>query len=235
MSTSEPAARTPDRRPRRRPGRRAAFAAAALLAVVLVAVVAGYGLWASSDGGGFPARQATGEEVAELRQDGPPATLADFEGMESLRAVFNGDRGRPRIVLLLSTTCITCLKGASWVQQELAEHPDADVAVYAVWLPMLPSDDRAEWDGRILNDPRVTHLWDEEQASGRWFAQQGYGRGTSRGSPIQLPVQWDAFFVYGGDSSWPAGGKPSHLAGWGRPILAETRAFEEATAPLLRR
>jgi hypothetical protein len=56
--------------------------------------------------------------------------------------------------------------------------------VYANWFWILLGDDRVEWDGQILNDPRVTHLWDAERVTGRWFAARGCGN---------IPVQRDAF------------------------------------------
>lgn len=30
---------------------------------------------------------------------------------------------------------------------------------------MLPTDRRSEWDDHLLNDPRVTHLWNEDKVS----------------------------------------------------------------------
>lgn len=101
----------------------------------------------------------------------------------------------------------------------------AAVHVYAVWLPVLATDDRVEWDDRILTDLRVTHLWDETQASGRWFATHGYGGG--------LAVQWDALFGYGPGARWGSEDTPSELRGWGRPIVAHADALADALRPLL--
>ncbi|MPZ62163.1 MAG: hypothetical protein GEU93_12885 [Propionibacteriales bacterium] len=201
--------------------------AAGALAIAGMAGLIGYGVGgagsgptsASSDGtakSGLPgddlsARPATAEERKLLRNAGPAATLSYLSGLGQLQRLFDEKAGTPRVIALLSPTCVTCLRGADWLQDELARHPDADVQVYAVWLPVLPSDERTEWDGRILNDTRVVHMWDEDRVTGRWFAEHGYGK---------LPVQWDALFLYGSNSVWSNNDVPQGLVGWGRPIIA---------------
>jgi hypothetical protein len=93
-------------------------------------------------------------------------------------------------------------------QEILQTNPDTDFAVYTVWLPMLPTDARARWDDHILNDARVTHLWDEGQVVGRWLADHGLGEG---------PVSWDAYLLFGPDGRW--GDLPPDPVGRGRPVI----------------
>ncbi len=83
---------------------------------------------------------------------------------------------------------------------------------------------REEWDGRILPDPRVAHIWDDDVDSGRWFAEEGFGG---------APLLWDALLVYGPDSYWEAGDKPSDLLVWDWPMIAHTSAFGQELRPLL--
>ena len=176
---------------------------------------------------GAPARPATEEELAELRTECDAEALSSLVGVDGLRSMFNDDVGSPRVVALLSPTCITCLRGAAWLQAELADNPNADVRVYAVWMPVLASDGRTEWEGRILSDPRVTHSWDQELDTGFWFADEGFGfAGT---------VLWDALLVYGPDARWEAGGGPSDPLVWDYPIITGTDAFAEVLRPLLTR
>lgn len=179
-----------------------------------------------ADASDLSIRAPTDQERELLQNEGPAARIAEFASIENLRDSFNERAGVARLILLLSPTCVTCLRGASWIQQELAKYPTANIHVYAIWFPMLPGDGRAKWDGRILNDPRVTHLWDEQQVTGRWLAQRGYG---------DLPVQWDTAFLYSPYSRWDGDDKPSHLVIWRRPIIAYTTELAERMRPFLDR
>ncbi|MGH8932524.1 MAG: hypothetical protein ACRDZO_18345 [Egibacteraceae bacterium] len=93
-------------------------------------------------------------------------------------------------------------------QEILQAHPEAELAVYTIWLPMLPTDSRARWDDHVLNDPRVTHLWDEERVVGRWLADHGLG---------DAPVTWDAYLLFGPDGRWED--TPPDPAGAGAPVI----------------
>ncbi len=177
-----------------------------------------------ADAADDPARSATEQEREALRSDGTAAGMSDLTDMGQLQTLFDQQAGSPRVIALLSPTCVTCLRGANWLQEELSQHPAADVQVYAIWFSVLPTDERVQWDDRILVDPRVTHLWDQEQLAGRWFADHGYG---------DLPVQWDAVFVYGPEAHWEVGNEPSSLIAWDRPIIAHAGKLAEALRPLL--
>lgn len=173
-----------------------------------------------------PARPATDAEREALRADGRAAGMSELTEMGQLRSLFDERAGTTRLVALLSPTCVTCLRGANWLQKQLATHPDADVHVYAIWFRVLPSDERVEWDDRILTDARVTHLWDDAQLAGRWYAERGYG---------DLPVQWDALFVYRPEAQWRGNDEPSNLVIWHRPIIAYADELSEKLQPLLDR
>ncbi|MDQ2676623.1 MAG: hypothetical protein M3Y34_07415 [Actinomycetota bacterium] len=78
----------------------------------------------------------------------------------------------------------------------LDRHPTADLKVYVVWLPMLSTDARSRWrfTGHTIDDPRVTHFWDERRVVGRWLAEQaGWDDGD---------VMWDVYFLYGAEAEW---------------------------------
>lgn len=94
---------------------------------------------------------------------------------------------------------------------DLLSSTAADVKVYAVWLPVLRSDGREEWDPGTMPDSRVEHFWDEDRLVGNWFLHAVTRRTTDR-------VEWDAFFLYGRDARW--GMDPPPLVRWGRTILA---------------
>ena len=106
--------------------------------------------------------------------------------------------------------------------QVLAQNPSTKLRVYAVWLPMLRSDAREEWNGTTMPDPRVMHFWDGETAIGQWFAEQVEGyRGIS----------WDAYYVYGPDATWED--IPSSLVASGGTIYAERETLRTQLNALL--
>jgi hypothetical protein len=119
-----------------------------------------------------------------------------------------------------------CLLGASWARQHILNaHPDANVTVFAIWMPMLSGDARSEWDSNVLNDRRVVSLWDPDRLAGLWFAEHGTGNLGGPGYPV-----WDAFFAFGksGDDI----GTP--LAS-GSTIIDNTGTLEQRFVPLLER
>lgn len=84
-------------------------------------------------------------------------------GVDSLSTCFNEDEGTVRMLLLLSPTCSLCLQGASEIEDMvLKKINEADVRVYAVWLPILKTDsaDRVAHAMGRLPDSRVRHFWD---------------------------------------------------------------------------
>jgi hypothetical protein len=90
-----------------------------------------------------------------------------------------------------------------------------------VWLPVLPTDSRSEWDAHLVNDRRVINLWDPNRAVGRWLADFRHARIRYAGG-----VVWDAFLLFGREARWT--GKLSPPLAYGSPVI-ETRARLEAT------
>jgi len=110
------------------------------------------------------------------------------------------------------------------VQSEILEpHPEAELAVYAVWFNMLPADDYSEWDDSLLTDDRVIHFWDQPKEVGRWYAQQDV-------YPVG-PVAYDIYFLYGPEAEWEEIPKP--LLSLGSTILGQKTRLSEVIAPLL--
>jgi hypothetical protein len=106
--------------------------------------------------------------------------------------------------------------------QILAEQPSARLRVYAVWLPMLWTDNRRWWNGTNMPDRRVTHYWDGDRKVGQWFASQVDG---------YEGVSWDSYYLYGPAATWDA--VPSPLAGSGGTIHAEGNTLEAQIRALL--
>jgi hypothetical protein len=121
-----------------------------------------------------------------------------------------------------------CLVGASWVSQHiLRAHPNAKLKVIAIWLPMLGGDSRSSWSSRILDDPRVTSLWDGDRLAGNWFADEHTGGLSTPGS-----IVWDAYLAYGADARWQQ--SPTDPIVAGSDIIANTDGLEKQFVPLLR-
>ena len=86
-------------------------------------------------------------------------------------------------------------------------------------MPILPTDERSQWDEELLNDPRVTHFWDEERAAGEWFANP-----DNLGIEYPGQVMWDAFLLFGRDAHWDAA--PSNLLASGWTVIGNTEQLE---------
>ncbi len=114
------------------------------------------------------------------------------------------------------------MAGASWVQQHILEaNPALDLQVYAIWVPILPTDKRSRWDDDLLNDPRVTHLWDQGSAVGGWFADP-----ATLGLRYPGLVMYDAFLLFGREARWDD--VPSNLLASGWTVIGTTDELEAA-------
>ena len=119
--------------------------------------------------------------------------------------------------------------GASWLRTHVLDaHPNAKLAVLAVWLPMLAGDSRSAWDNNVLDDPRVREFWDGERISGSWFADKQLGGLGRPGS-----IVWDAYYAFPANSTWTT--EPTNLVAAGSDIIDNTSHLDEQFIPLLRR
>jgi hypothetical protein len=150
-------------------------------------------------------------------------SLKEIQSVETLRAQFNREAGKTRLILLLSPTLEKCQAGASWVQtQLLKDYPSEQLNVYVVWLQMYPSVSREKWDETLMSDPRVKHFWDGELDVARWFAKQVDG---------YEGVSWDTYYLYGPEAVWKT--IPAPLASSGGPIYPERDKLRTAVGTLL--
>jgi hypothetical protein len=109
------------------------------------------------------------------------------------------------------------------VQEQILErYPDADVRVYAVWLPVLPTDERFEV-ADLMVDARVSHYWDGERRVSDAF-----------GDAVGLPegaLLWDAFLVFPPDAAWEEA--PPEPVARGAPVVDELPSLQRALGPYL--
>lgn len=105
------------------------------------------------------------------------------------------------------------------VQEEVLETiEDAALEVFAVWMPVLRSDDLAagqKASSELLVDPRVHHYWDADLALGSAYASVlGLEHGT---------MAWDAYLLYGRDASWSVDVRaPPEPDDWMHQLRGET-------------
>ena len=72
-----------------------------------------------------------------------------------------------------------------------------DLAVFAVWMPVLESDNAEEGKKAelLIPDPRVIHYWDPDNSLGKLYGRQ-----------LTLPrgrqMAWDIYFVYATGVRW---------------------------------
>lgn len=98
--------------------------------------------------------------------------------------------------------------------------------VYAVWTPALPTDERSAWDAGLLDDGRVTSLWDRDLAVSTWAAETA-GLGVE---PLG-PVVYDAFVLFAPDARWDS--VPTGRLAAGLPILGESSKLATAIEQLV--
>jgi hypothetical protein len=121
--------------------------------------------------------------------------------LDPLRARFNQDIGKVRLIVLVDPTCPPCRWGASEIEKQVLETiPSKQLAVYVVWLPVLNFQDEAtlqrngQKESSRVSDSRATHYIDPNGFAGKQY------------SPIlNIPYHgpaWDVYLAFGADVRW---------------------------------
>lgn len=112
--------------------------------------------------------------------------------------------------------------------------PDAALRVYAIFFEIVAGDKGAKYEvdpRELLDDPRVTHFWDERRLSGRWFDENVTGLGKRTGEEGR--IEWDTFILYDEKVEWTD--EPPRTVSWGRPVIQEkNRLLRDLEATLAR-
>lgn len=67
-----------------------------------------------------------------------------------------------------------------------------NLTVYVVWEPMLGGKRGDALEAmRLIDDPRVTHYWNDEFLAGEHFRAANYGR-----------IAWDIYYLFGPEAVW---------------------------------
>ena len=139
-------------------------------------------------------------------QDPTLPTLRDA-AIDEFKAAFAGAAGRPRYVLALSPTCSDCRGGIETFGKAIAEHPNADVRVIVVWLPVLASDIGPPGDSvrRLLRDPRVVEFWDPDHRVSARMIDRAMRLARSKGEQPDFDedtLAWDVAMFFPANASW---------------------------------
>lgn len=128
------------------------------------------------------------------------------------------------------------MRGASALDQLLAEFPEAHLRVLVVWEPVLKSDIAAPLTRvlGLLDDRRVTQYWDPGRVISADFVRSVNEAPARYGREEDLPpgfVAWDVVAVFSNSAQWdrdlPA---PVHYDG---PVVHVIDATRKAIADAL--
>ena len=107
--------------------------------------------------------------------------------------------------------------------QILERYRGAKLRVYVIWTVKLIFDSRDQWHGGGLIDPRVIHLWDQQDVLGDWFVAH---------LPDYQGSDWDAYLLFGPAATWTA--QPPPLISSGSSVIDTKDALASGIAPLLK-
>ncbi len=109
------------------------------------------------------------------------------------------------------------------MHQEVLKQVDSDdLSVFAVWMPVLGSDNAAAARGAesLLPDDRVTHYWDDDNSLGKL-----YGRLLTL--PRGRQLAWDVYFLYAPGISWEE--EPPRPTRWMHQLGGDERQLNGET------
>ncbi len=129
----------------------------------------------------------------------------DLNEFEDLQEAFNQDKGKVRLVALLSASCGYCVKGYRYMRKILEEIPDERLRMYVVWEPMLSGDTRAlseKMSSKGTDSRMVYQAWDPDHITGKkWTAMMSKEKEEEWNEGATGPA-WDVYFLYKGDAQW---------------------------------
>lgn len=106
-------------------------------------------------------------------------------------------------------------------EQILERYPEADLAVYLVWLPVLPSDERFGV-ADVLVDERVRQFWDDDR-----LVSDEVGRLTGADEGLA----WDVYLLFGPEATW--GRRLPAPLGRGAPVVVQIESLATLLRPYL--
>jgi hypothetical protein len=166
-----------------------------------------------------------GESPSSQVSEDADAPVVELHGsLQLLQQQFNRDRGNLRAIALFSPTCSGCVYGARAVKQEIVDAGgNANVRVYFVWMPMLPTDDKpaALKMARSLTAEHAFHFYDAERLVGIRFVEDHFDAHMKKAlsalaadhplrerlashtaAPAKERPLWDALLMFSPEAQW---------------------------------
>jgi hypothetical protein len=111
-----------------------------------------------------------------------------------VKAAFNADAGKVRVVMVVSPTCGACIEGASEVSQQVAQiNQGKAVPLYVLWVPRRGGREKDVPSAtRVIADASAHEYWDGGDLLGADYKQVLGWRGNA----------WDVYMVYGPKAQW---------------------------------
>lgn len=163
--------------------------------------------------------------------DHPVATkIETLEENLDLRIRFELYGKTPRVILLLSPTCESCLEAADFIQKEILDkNKNSEIYVFIVWYPALPEESRDKWSDQILTDRRAIHWWDENGLIREFFEKELPSQTEDKTAGDNNTI--DRYYIYDVDAEWIAGQPPTNLLTSGRGILQHQEEIIKTLEP----
>lgn len=115
-----------------------------------------------------------------------------------LKAQFNADRGKVRLLFIIDPNCATCLRGLADIDRDLLGKLPANAAAYMVHLPVVGGTPKhVPGAAGLVNEAELRHYWDAKGGVGKQFTKLLSLR--SKGEPA---LAWDVCFAFGPDATW---------------------------------
>lgn len=160
-------------------------------------------------------------EATEARDQTPRELTVLGDDLSPVRAAFNAQADRWRVVSLVSPTCSECVYGAEAVRKEIVDrYPAAKVSAVSIWIPMIATDNEqaARRSATIFPTDRGPQFYDAQQRVGWAYARHTFA-GFIRRARESLPQghhleeafadreqserpQWDLYMLYAPGVRW---------------------------------
>jgi hypothetical protein len=132
----------------------------------------------------------------------PPLVVLD--DVEALKAEFNREAEKTRVIILLSASCPYCLKGASTIERILTKYRERPLVVFNVWQPILATDWGKPGTGALhrLSDVRVRQFWDADHIVAKLLERSSQGRELQPSCCFERDIWWDLMAVFPPGGAW---------------------------------
>jgi hypothetical protein len=141
--------------------------------------------------------------TAGATPDGQPL-LVELRDLDGLKADFNREAGKMRVIISLAPSCPYCLKGATEIARILARSHEHQLVVFNVWQPILATDWGKPGTSALhrLSDVRVWQFWDADRLVARALERSSFGRERQPSCCFQRGIWWDFIAVYPPGAQW---------------------------------